>query len=59
MEQDEVYQHAMEEAGRKLQDGKGGLDKDGRPLADAARRQRQANQSEQVSSRHEAQTAPI
>lgn len=48
MEQDEVYHRAMDEAGRKIQDGKGGVDKDGRPLADAAKRQRQAIQAEQV-----------
>lgn len=50
MEQDEVYHRAMDEAGRKIQDGKGGVDKDGRPLADAAKRQRQAIQAEQVPS---------
>lgn len=50
MEQDEVYHSAMDAAGSKLNNGKAGLDKDGRPLADAARRQRKAIQSEQVKS---------
>lgn len=48
MEQDEVYHSAMDAAGSKLKNGKAGLDKDGRPLVDAARRQRKAIQSEQV-----------
>ena len=48
MEQDEVYHRAMDEAGRKIQDGKGGVNKDGRPFADDAKRQRQAIQAEQV-----------
>lgn len=48
MEQDEVYHSAMDEAGAKIKNGKAGLDKDGRPLADAARRQRKAIQSEQA-----------
>lgn len=48
MEQDEVYHRAMDAAGSKIKNGKVEVDKDGRPLADAARRQRQAIQSEQV-----------
>lgn len=48
MEQDSVYHHGMDEAGRKIKDGKGMLDKDGHPIIDAARKQRQAAQAEQV-----------
>lgn len=48
MEQDEVYHSAMDAAGSKIKNGNAGLDNNGRPLADAARRQRKAIQSEQV-----------
>lgn len=48
MEQDEVYHHAMDAAGNKIKNLKRGAGKDGRPLANAARNQRQAIQSEQV-----------
>lgn len=48
MEQDEVYHHAMDAAGNNLKNWRSGVDKDGRPLANAARSQRQAIQSEQV-----------
>lgn len=48
MEQDEVYHHAMGAAGNKIKNWKSGADKDGHPLAKAARSQRHAIQSEQV-----------
>ncbi|CAM9483080.1 unnamed protein product [Ectocarpus sp. 4 AP-2014] len=48
MEQDEVYHHAMDAARSKIKTGKNGVDQDGRPMADTARSQRQAIQSEQA-----------
>ncbi|CAN0097856.1 unnamed protein product, partial [Ectocarpus sp. 12 AP-2014] len=48
MEQDEVYHHAMDAARSKIKTGKNRVDQDGRPMADTARSQRQAIQSEQV-----------
>ena len=48
MEQDEVYHRAMDAAGNKIKNGEGGVGNDGRPLANAARSQRHAIQTEQV-----------
>eukprot|EP00752_Nemacystus_decipiens_P005082 g4612.t2 len=48
MEQDEVYHRAMDAEGNKLKKRRSGVNKDGHPLANAARSQRQAIQSEQV-----------
>ncbi|CAN0410454.1 unnamed protein product, partial [Ectocarpus sp. 12 AP-2014] len=48
MEQDEVYHHAMDAARSKIKTGKNRVDQDGRPMADTARSQRQAIQSEQA-----------
>eukprot|EP00903_Cladosiphon_okamuranus_P014233 g13222.t1 len=48
MEQDEVYHHAMDAAGKNIRNWKRGVDKDGRQLDSAARSQRQAIQSERV-----------
>lgn len=48
MEQDEIYQRAMDAAGNRIKNGESGVDKDGRPLANAARNQRHAIQTEQV-----------
>ncbi|CAM9280750.1 unnamed protein product, partial [Hapterophycus canaliculatus] len=48
MEQDEEFHRAIDEARRKIKDGKNGIDKHGRPAADASKSQRQAIQSEQV-----------
>ncbi|CAM9223287.1 unnamed protein product [Ectocarpus fasciculatus] len=48
MEQDEVYHRAMDAARSKIKTGKNGVDDDGRPMADTARSQRQAIQSEQA-----------
>jgi len=48
MEQDEVYHRAMDAAGDRIKNGESGVDKDGRPLANAARSQRHAIQTEQV-----------
>lgn len=55
MEHDEVYHHAIDAAGNKKKKWKSGVDKDGHPLANAARSQRQAIQSEQVRQLHRAQ----
>lgn len=46
-----VYHRAMDEAGRKIKDGNAGVDKDGRPLANVARKKRHAIQAEQASCR--------
>lgn len=48
MEQDEAYHRAMDAASSKIKTGKNGVDEDGRPMADTAKSQRQAIQSEQA-----------